>query len=600
MSAPVHEAILDDMDDGVVAVAADGRILSINAAGARILGLDDSRIEGRLFGEVFVPLDGLEAFTDTILDATGEPLNVGRKAIEIRTGDKRCLLKIGTSRLHSNTGLDGARAGIVAVFSDITEIQELRESELRLGEKIREQYGELQTAYRRIEESNSELSATLRRVQAIKAIAAAVALAIVLGAGYYAWRPGGGPVVAEASAPVDGGAAPVTLVVRPQHLRQAVSFPGRLSPQHRENVVSPVPGTVKALHVGHGDEVVKGQLLVELDISGIVREHRSARAKYIQAVKRAKELEDWENGRDMLNARRTLDRARRALDRQERKIRRTAFLLKSGVIPASEHETALEQHESLQVDHKAAEVALRAVREKGGGAAREVAELELQDARERLRELEAALSYAEVRAPVSGVVLLARQKGLGPAGSSAGTGLPLQGATVSRGQLLLTVANVRSLSVKGVVDEVEVARLRVGQPVTVTGDAFPGVLLPGALSSVSSQAVDGFSQGSTASFEFTAALDRFGPEVRRRLRLGMSVDVEVVTQDVPDALLVPLRAVRGGGAFRSVRVLDPATGEVRSVEVETGATTRDAVHVTRGLSVGDAVVLGDGRDDRGG
>ena len=596
----IHEAILDDMDDGVVCVALDGRIVSLNAAASRILRMDGSRVEGRNFGEVFVTLEGLDPFTEAILDTVAGTRDVGREAIEIRAGGERRLLKIGTSWLHSGKGAQSRRAGIVAVFSDITEIQELREAEIRLGERIKEQYAELQTAYRQIEESNSELSSTLRRVQVIKTAATVAVLAIFLGAGYFAWQRTQGPVVAEAAAPAQGDGTPVTLVVRPQHLRSAVSFPGRLAPRRETNVVSPVGGTVSALHFQYGDEVERGQVLVELDISEIIREHRSARAKYIGAVKEVKELEDWENGPDMLAAHRALDRTRRALDKQKRKIGETAFLLESGVIPALEHESAVEQYETLQVEHQAEMEKLRAVRERGGAAAQEVAALELQTAEEQLRELEAAMKQASVRAPVSGIVVQPAQQRLGFSERPGGAGLPLKGTPVSRGQLLLTVADIESLSVKGSVDEVEVTKLRAGQPVTVTGDAFPGVALSGALSSVSSQAVDAGSRRQPASFGFAAALDELDPGMRQRLRLGMSVDVEVVIEDTPDALLVPLHAVQRRGDSLSVRVLDQTTGEVRSAEVETGATTRDSVHVRRGLSAGDVVVLGVERDGRRG
>ena len=134
----------------------------------------------------------------------------------------------------------------------------------------------------------------------------------------------------------------------------------------------------------------------------------------------------------------------------------------------------------------------------------------------------------------------------------------------------------------------------MGQPVAVTGDAFAGVALSGALSSVSSQAANAVSHGNQpALFSFVAALDELGPGVRQRLRLGMTVDVEVVIEDMPEALLVPLRAVQRRGDSLSVRVLDRATGEIRAVEVETGTTTRDSVHVRRGLSAGDTIVLDD-------
>ncbi len=605
MDALVHDTILDDMDDGVVSVALDGKVVSVNAAAARILGMERSQVEGRSFGEAFVALEGLDAFTETVFDAVGEKRNVGRKAIEIRTGGERRLINISTSWLHAGSGPDSRRTGIVAVFSDITEIQELRETEIRLGEQVKEQYAELQTAYRQIEESNRELSSTLRRVQVIKAIATGTVLAICLGAGYYAWQGTRGAVVAASTATVttaaaEGGEPLATMIVQPQHLLSAVSFPGRLAARQETNIISPIPGTVGALHFQYGDEVEQGQVLLELDTSTIAQEHRATRAQYIEAIKRVQELDNWENGPETLAARRALDRSRRALDSQQRKIEQTAFLLESGVIPALEHETAMERYENLQAEQSAAEVNLQAVRERGGAAAREVASLELQTVEERLREIETAMTHATVRSPVSGIVMQPAQERSGFAGQSGGAGRLLEGTPVSPGQLLLRVSDIDSLSVEGFVDEVEVAKLRVGQPVTVTGDAFPGVALAGALSSVSPQAVDALSRRQPASFSFAAALDAFDPEVRQLLRLGMSVDVEVVIQDMPRALLVPLHAVQRRSGSLSVRVLDRATGQVRSIEVETGATTRDSVHVTRGLEAGDEVVLGDGPGRRPG
>lgn len=356
-------------------------------------------------------------------------------------------------------------------------------------------------------------------------------------------------------------------------------------------MVSPIAGRVGAIHFRYGDEAERDQLLVTLDTSLVLQEQRALRASFINAERRLKELEDWENGRDMAAARRSLSRARRALANQRREVDQTRLLLDKGIIPASEHEAAVDRYESARLDHEASRQDLLAVQEQGGEAAVEVARLEHRNLADQLAELEAAMARATVRAPVAGVIM---ERPAGGIGVTPGGGRLLEGEEVARGAPLLTIADVASFSVVGTVDEVEIVKLRVGQAAAVTSDAFPGVELEAVVTNVSAQAVNSQAgSGEPAMFGLAAAVREIPPGVRPLLRLGMSADLRIVTRDEPAAVLVPIGAVRQEpDGSHSVRLLDPAADGFRRVTVETGATTQDAVELLSGVEAGDRIVVG--------
>ena len=586
-----YTTILDNMEDGVVSIGHDGRIVTFNAAASRILGLAESEAVGAIVGEVLVTLEGLDDFTQAILDAVRTREAAGRKTVEIRVDGQPRLLSVTISYPVRESGGDRL-IGLIAVFSDITEIRELRDTQIRLDEQVKEQYEELQSAYRLIEERNSELVQTLKRGRMVRAVAVAAVASILAGTGLFVWDRDPADVAPQL-AEIEPGAPRRTVTVEPRALRTTISLPGRLVARQETHVVSPIDGRVGAIHFRYGDEVENEQLLVTLDTSLVLQEQRALRANLINADRRLKELENWDDGRDMAAARRTLSRARSALENREREVEQTELLLDKGIIPASEHEAALDALQNARLDHDASRQDLLAVQEEGSAAAVEIARLEHRNLADQLEELEASIERAAVRAPLAGVVMERPSSG---AGFVLDGGRLLEGEEVTRGTPLLTIADVTSFAVVGAVDEVEIVKLRVGQPATVTSDAFPGVELESIVTSVSAQAVNaGAGSIEPAMFGLAAAVREVPPRVRPLLRLGMSADLRIVTRDEPAVLLVPIGAVRAepDGSY-SVRLLDPATDEVRRVAVEPGATTQDAVELLSGIAAGDRLVVGAG------
>ena len=584
MSAPpsLHDRVLDNMDDGVLTVDGRGLIMSCNAAAGTILGIAPDTCIGLLFAEVFVLAEGLDQFTQAMLDALDNS-ELGRRTVEVDVGGERRILTVSASYLPDaeaaqRGGEPVDAGGIVAVFTDISE-------EMRLKETVESQYAELQQAYRGIDAANGELDDALRRVQVIRIVATAAVIVLCLGIGWYAWDPGSSD--RDADRPASPSEAGATFVVRPERLVAELTVPGRLVPRLETDVQSPVDGSVAGLHFRYGDAVQEGELLLELDASVARRERRSVRARHIVAEQRVEQLATWENSRSVAGARRSLARVERALQQQRHSLTETGFLEDLGIVPRSELDAAEERHESLKLDVEAAQEDLHEARRAGGAEALEAARLEARNLEEELRDLDLAIASSRIHAPVAGVTLR-------PPATGSGGGPLLKGASVAQGQLLLTVAEVQALSVSVLVDEVEIATIRPGQPVAVTADALPGVELAGSVVSVAAQAsnADG-PPGQPALFPVVAALDDgIDPELRRNLRLGMSVDVRVVTADRDDALIVPIGAVRTGGQGPRVRVRSPDTGEILMVPVEIGRTTPNGVEIVAGIEPGDELLLG--------
>ncbi len=582
----IYKNILDNMHGGVLTVGLDGRILTFNPGAARILGIARDEVVGQVFAEVFMAREGMDAFAQTIMDAVYEAEVEHQRVVEVQYGDRTVSLAMTTSYLQSVRDGEVRKIGVIAIFSDITEIKALREAELRLAETTKTQHAQLQEAYRRIEDNNQALASATKRER----IAVVAIIALFLVAGLVVWEiehsPGTSLPVSEATAAADVR----TVVVTPQRLASTITVSGRLVPRREVQVVSPISGTVAATHFQYGAQVTRGQRLVDLDTTEIESTYRQAQAQHIKALQRFNELEDWENNVEVARVRRAISKTRLQLETQKQKRDETAFLLERGVIPAAEHEAAEQQLHNLQLDYEASQQDLASVLAKGGAEEKQVAQLELDNARTQLRTLEDTLQQSAVHAPVAGVILQPRRSGGGQ--SDQGRERLTKGRSVTQGALLLTIGDLDGLSVTGTVDEVDITKVGLGQQVAIGGDAFPGLALQGTVAHVSAQSGQaGQGKNTLPRFEITVTLEDLTPAQRQQLRLGMSANLEVVVYEKPAALLVPFSAVQTRNGKAWLRVRDRETGGVKQIEVDTGVTTVDAVEIVRGLEPGDEVVL---------
>jgi RND family efflux transporter MFP subunit len=138
------------------------------------------------------------------------------------------------------------------------------------------------------------------------------------------------------------------------------------------------------------------------------------------------------------------------------------------------------------------------------------------------------------------------------------------------------VGEIRPLRVTAEVDEEDIVRVAVGQRALLRADAFPGRVMEAEVAQITPM-------GDIArkSYRVRLALPDDTP-----LRIGMTVEANIVLREDPEAVLVPPRAVVEGG-----RVFVVEKEIARARRVEPGVQGPRATEIRRGLAAGEAVVL---------
>ena len=118
--------ILRDMSDGVLVLDAGGRVLFLNRQGAALLGTGE--LEGARYAALMAEDEDGEndGFHQFVLDAVYDKENTHTGEADYRApGGERRRFRLTSSFLKSEDG--GERAGVVVVFSDITETARLHQ-----------------------------------------------------------------------------------------------------------------------------------------------------------------------------------------------------------------------------------------------------------------------------------------------------------------------------------------------------------------------------------------------------------------------------------------------------------------------------------------
>ena len=201
-----------------------------------------------------------------------------------------------------------------------------------------------------------------------------------------------------------------------------------------------------------------------------------------------------------------------------------------------------------------------------------------------VQRAESALAKMTLKAPASGMISLIpvwhgpeERKPFKP-GDSAWPGAPM-----------IEIPDAASLRVSARVDETDRGRLSVKQPVTVQLDAIPDRQFTGAIEQISTIATEDFSAGwpIPRNFDVRIALAQTDP----RLKPGMTTQVTVIVDRIPDALVIPVQASFQKEGETLAYAWDGSKFRERVIEV--GRRSGDRILVSKGLQAGDRVELKD-------
>jgi len=363
------------------------------------------------------------------------------------------------------------------------------------------------------------------------------------------------------SEPVESPAARATRV----SLVQWLSTNGKVEALKNHAVHVRAPTVVLGVPVREGDEVRKGQPLATVDDT-TAREALARAQAQLQVAKTDQGL--VERGGSAA-----------ALAEIDASIRRARLDKETVQKEVATLERLVERQAAPRVELEAQQRRLRAIDA-------ELAELERkrnsllgpedrQRVLARIREAETAVSQAvegvrrmEIRAPASGVLY---SLALRP------------GAFYNAGDLIAQIGIIDTVRVRVLVDEPEIGRVAVGQPVRITWDGLPGRSWEGAVERLPSVVE---TVGARSVGEVLCTIENPG----RRLLPNVTVNVQIKTASSEGALAIPRAAVQRESGETFVLVPD-GSGIVARRPVRLGIQDPNRVEVLEGLTDGQIVLM---------
>ncbi len=572
-----NQRIIESMNEGVMALNPQGIVTMFNDPAAGILGMEPETVRDKPFGQVFMmDMESNDLFCQTILDAVYDA-GVGQTSTVdffLKDGTSK-VLSVATSYLKADTDDAGKNAGVVVVFNDITEITQSRENEKALNSRLRE-------AFIKTEEANKQLESALKKVQWVRIFITFVVILGFSGTGYYFWNQDFLPDTMfsrDKQADQEGGMSVVEVMT--ESLTSSVSLSGFVAPLEEIYVMAPFDGKIREKFFIYDEKVEKGEWLVAMDTDKLMVSFRDAKALYIKAGQKHKQLLDWKKSSEVSSAKRSFTKASNSLDTSKRKLEESQVLFDKGIISRSEFQSAQAELFNQQLDFAASKEALDSVLFQANQENLDIAQMELANAKANLDDLQKKLTQAKVSAPVSGIIIKPSQgQGKNKESKEIEPGL-----SFSQGDVLMSIGNLGGLSIRSKVDEIDIGKIRFGQKVNVSGDAFTELSLTGHVRHIASNAVSKGMEGPM--FDVGVAIDHLTPNQQKTIRLGMSTNLEIVVYENPDALMIPLDAVEVRDNKKWVNIIDG--DRTRQIEVTTGMTTLKAVEVLTGLNLGDRV-----------
>ncbi|WP_437600979.1 efflux RND transporter periplasmic adaptor subunit [Sorangium sp. So ce590] len=304
---------------------------------------------------------------------------------------------------------------------------------------------------------------------------------------------------------------------------------GRIEAREKVEVKSKVAGQVAEVLADEGARVAKDQLLLVLDPIDSEREVARAEAELAQA--------------------------RAAAGYAKRVVARRTAGVEGSVIASEELDTARHELAEKTIAVRLAEVALSA-------------------AKDRLR-------YTKIYSPLDGTVI---QRNIEP-GEVVTPGVE----STFNGKALLTVADLSTLVVKVDLNQIDVAKVALGQPATLTLDALPGKTYAARVTKIAPASVK-LEGREVDVFPVEAELSH----VDGLIRPGMTADVRIRLDSRPGVVSLPIEAVSDEGGKQLVtRVVDGPDGEqtTEQVEVALGARNDREVEIVNGVPEGARVLI---------
>ena len=220
------------------------------------------------------------------------------------------------------------------------------------------------------------------------------------------------------------------------------------------------------------------QFISKSDLDAAATQHESAKAQYDSALQQLELVKQPASPEELELSKAEIKRAAYAIDAANEQIEKERY---------RKLEIKIQEHRVTQAKD-ALNLALANEKQI------ELKEKDLESSTAQLMRSQSALKLAQesyedtvIRAPISGTILEKRVEEGQVIVSSFSGGGGRGGSVSSEGQVLVTMADLEKVYVATEVDETDIGKVKVGQSVTITVEAYPDQPLPGEVLRIAPQ-----------------------------------------------------------------------------------------------------------------
>ena len=338
-----------------------------------------------------------------------------------------------------------------------------------------------------------------------------------------------------------------------------LTYTGTTQPNQQVALRSQVSGEIISLPVDVGDAIAQGEVLAQLDgdlqTTNLNQAQAELSARRADTTQAEVSISDAQTA--VVQAQSTFDQARIDADRLRQ-------LANRGAISQQEAEAAELAAVNAQQAVRSAQAQVEAQRQAIASAANQV------DAQQAvLAQTQKQLSYADLKSPLTGVVL-SRQADVGD--------------FVESGATILELGDLSNLEVTVQVSELDISRLSVGQSASVRLDAFPGEgAITGQIKRISPVA-DSTSRLIPVQVSVPNLNGKIGSGLLARVQFSSGQQARVV---------VPTSALEVGKEDSAIFVVEGEGQKRKAIArpVRVGQKTQAQIEILSGLEAGESFVV---------
>ena len=353
--------------------------------------------------------------------------------------------------------------------------------------------------------------------------------------------------------------------VEKRDITQKVTTTGKIEPEFKVVITPEVTGEIVALPVKEGDKVKKGDLLIKINAKQYLADKESAEAT-------------------LMSSKSSLAMRKAELDRITLDYERVKGLHRKGLASDSEIETAKSNFESIKAAYD--------------GASADVMRTEAS-----LRRASEQLYKTSIYSPMDGTVTQLNVE----------LGERVLGSGFSQGTNIMTVSDLNNMEASVEVDENDVVLITIGDTARIKVDAFGDKIFKGIVSEIGNSAISSGIGTQDQVVNFNVKLKLI--DLDKGLRPGMSCNADIETETIQNVLSVPIQSVTARTSDFAKKeegeednpapvkkensnkkpkeiVFIVKDGKAKTLEVETGISDDNYIHVKTGLSGGEQVVSG--------